>query len=115
MITVYWDLASIGSLHTRTNLHYNSYHPTEHKNSVVKTLLHEAERLCDNDKKRQEKQYIRKVLYNNYYPEQSINIIANKQRNNNVPAVSNDTQQIYIYITLYFFKILLTLSDVFCV
>ena len=83
--------------HTDKYLHYNSYHPTEHKNSVIRTLLHRADILCDNDKKQQEKQHVRTVLHNNHYPVQSINLIENKQRNkDNVPATSNDTQQIYI-------------------
>ena len=54
--------------------------------------MNRAERLCDSEKK----QHIHKVLHNNYYPTQSINI-ENKQRNNNVPATNKDTQQMYIF------------------
>ena len=36
------------NIHTDKYLNSNSYHPIEHKNSVLRSLLHRANTLCDN-------------------------------------------------------------------
>ena len=43
--------------HTDKYLHYDSYHPTEHKNSVIRTLLHRANTLCDDENKPKERDH----------------------------------------------------------
>ena len=68
--------------HTDKYLNFNSYNPVPHKNSVIRTLVHRAETLCDAENKNQEIDHIYKVLRNNEYPQNSIDKIVRKVRNN---------------------------------
>lgn len=90
--------------HTDKYLHYDSYHPIEHKNSVIRTLLHRANTLCDDENKLTEKDHIRKVLKNNSYPKAAIDKIENK-RNNNVNTAQNlNKNSENIYVSLPYIK-----------
>ena len=64
--------------------------------------MNRADTLYEDDKKTQDKQHVHNVLHNVYYPEQAINIIANKQRHSNVLVANNgpESSTHYIYISL---------------
>ena len=64
--------------HTDKYLNFDSYNPIQHKNSVIRTLIHRAEHLCDEENKEQEKNHVVDVLQNNG----SIEKIAKKVRDN---------------------------------
>ena len=64
--------------HTDKYLDFNSDHPLEHKHSVIRTLVHRAENLCDDEFKEQEMKHISKILQINGYPTNEINRISKK-------------------------------------
>ena len=64
--------------HTDKYLDFNSDHPLEHKHSVIRTLVHRAEKLCDDEFKKQEMSHISKILQINGYPMNEINRISKK-------------------------------------
>ena len=75
--------------HTDRYLNYNSSHPLEHKNSVIRSLIHRADKLCDNDTKKDEFKHIKNVLQINQYPLKQINKVSqatlNQRNNSQVP------------------------------
>jgi len=59
--------------HTGRYLKYQSEHPLQHKRSVVNTLLHCADIICNNEKDRQaEIAIVKTSLIENGYPERMI-------------------------------------------
>lgn len=55
--------------HTNVYLRQNSHHPDNIKLGVIKCLYERADKLCDNTKVQQEKQYLNKVFKSNGYSE----------------------------------------------
>ena len=64
--------------HTDKYLDFNSDHPLVHKHSVIRALVHRAEKLCDDEFKKQEMSHISKILQINGYPMNEINRISKK-------------------------------------
>ena len=59
--------------HTDWYLNYRSEHPLQHKRSVVNTLLHRADTICNDEKERQaEIAIVKTSLIENGYPERMI-------------------------------------------
>ena len=55
--------------HTDKYLDYNSHHPSQHKRSVVNTLLHRAQKIpSTNAERSRERTHVSKVLRDNNYP-----------------------------------------------
>ena len=55
--------------HTDKYLDYNSHHPSQHKRSVVNTLLHRAQKIpSTNVERSRERKHVIKVLGDNNYP-----------------------------------------------
>ena len=55
--------------HTDKYLDYNSHHPSQHKRSVVNTLLHRAQKIpSTNAERSRERKHVIKVLRDNNYP-----------------------------------------------
>ena len=55
--------------HTDKYLDYNSHHPSQHKRSVVNTLLHRAQEIpSTNAERSRERKHVIKVLRDNNYP-----------------------------------------------
>ena len=55
--------------HTDKYLDYNSRHPSQHKRSVVNTLLHRAQKISSTKAERsRERKHVIKVLRDNNYP-----------------------------------------------
>ena len=86
--------------HTDKYLNFNSYNPLQHKNSVIRTLLHRAETLCDDSNKQQELNHVRKVLKNNEYPQKSIDKISRKLRQNRGNNSSNTPSTVSSFVSI---------------
>ena len=91
------------STHTDKYLDYNSYHPEEHKNSVIRSLLHRANNLCDRNEKDNEFKHINKVLIDNNYPTSKIKNISRKLRDGN-NSRNNTTNESTEYISAPYIK-----------
>ena len=79
--------------HTEKYLDFESNHPLEHKNSVVRSLLFRAFNLCDIDLRQQEVNHVSEALQNNGYPKSLIRKCEqklNSQFNNNNSQRRND-------------------------
>ena len=73
--------------HTDQYLHYNSYQPIQHKAAVVKTLVHRAKTIPNNENSRQQEiTHIKESLLNNGYPASFIN----KHSQESQPTERND-------------------------
>ena len=85
------------STHTDKYLDYKSYHPNQHKHSVIRSLVHRAVTLCDRNNVQDELNHINNVLQTNGYPKTSIDMITSKIRNqtSNV-IVTNDNNSPFI-------------------
>ena len=79
--------------HTDKYLNFDSYNPIQHKNSVIRTLIHRAENLCDEENKQEEMNHVFEVLQNNGYPQRSIDKISKKIRDNIQNNAGNTPQQ----------------------
>ena len=82
--------------HTDKYLNFHSSHPVEHKNSVIRSLMHRADSLCDEEKKPEEFARIKNVLQTNEYPLDQINKISQKtlnRRNINQSTSSNSNKK----------------------
>ena len=71
--------------HTDKYLNFSSYHPIEHKNSVVRSLLHRANTLCDNEYITNENIHVINALECNGYNKNTIDNISRQinQSSNN--------------------------------
>ena len=73
--------------HTDQYLHYNFYQPIQHKAAVVKTLVHRAKTIPNNENScQQEITHIKESLLNNGYPASFIN----KHSQESQPTERND-------------------------
>ena len=72
--------------HTDKYLHFSSYHPQQHKNSDINSLLTRSYTLCNNKFKNDEKSYISKALQINEYDKKFISKISR-----NLHCKFNDT------------------------
>ena len=83
--------------HTNKYLYFNSYHPIEHKNSVVCSLLHRANTLCNNEHIRNKNIHVSNALECIGY-KNTINNISRKinQSSNNPPKKNLNMFQLYI-------------------
>lgn len=88
------NLAILYDTHTDKYLDFGSNHPLEHKNSVIRTLLHRAEHLCDEEYKTQEIQHVSNVLQTNGYPLSRINKISHKVRNPKMPTQNSSPSDV---------------------
>ena len=84
--------------HTDKYLNFNSYNPTQHKNSVIRTLIHRADTLCDAENKQEEMDHICNVLKNNQYPKKSIDQVIKKVRDDSDTSVSGSLPTSYVSI-----------------
>ena len=66
--------------HTDKYLSYDSSHPLQHKESVVKSLLSRKEQLCDVSTKYQEESHIYEVSKENNYPLSFLDKISKKMK-----------------------------------
>jgi hypothetical protein len=60
------------STHTNPYLHQNSHHHPANKHSVLASLIHRAETLCDQDSLPQELEFLTTVFKDNGYSSQQI-------------------------------------------
>ena len=86
--------------HTEKYLNYNSSHPLEHKNSVIRSLMHRADNLCDEDKKTEEFNHIKQVLQTNQYPMKQINKISQKTLNRRTDRQVTSTNPNLRYVSV---------------
>ena len=71
----------------------------EHKNSVIRTLVHRANTLCDEDAKLAEMNHVKKVLQQNDYPIHQITKIAHRTQQARTNQVTHqDTNLKYVSI-----------------
>ncbi|KAL9983165.1 hypothetical protein ACROYT_G005298 [Oculina patagonica] len=78
--------------HTDKYLDFNSHHPTQHKRSVVNTLLERAKNIPSTSAgKRKEKEHVVKVLLNNNYPMRFIKSCDSHRKANRRVSDSSDT------------------------
>ena len=71
--------------HTDKYLHYDSHHPTQHKLSVLNTLLDRAEKIPSTTKgKRRERKHVFKVLRHNGYPSKFLKSYDNKRKHHHL-------------------------------
>jgi hypothetical protein len=78
--------------HTNKYLNYESCNPRNHKESVVRSLLTRADKICDDEFKMEENKMIEEALQMNNYPRPLINKVKRKlERPNRDPA--NDQEQ----------------------
>ena len=73
--------------HTYTDkyLHYDSHHPTQHKLSVLNTLLDRAKKIPSTTKgKRRERKHVFKVLRDNGYPSKFLKSHGNKRKHHDL-------------------------------
>ncbi|XP_078363508.1 uncharacterized protein LOC144647600 [Oculina patagonica] len=78
--------------HTDKYLDFNSHHPTQHKRSVVNTLLERAKNIPSTSAgKRKEKEHVVKVLMNNNYPLRFIKSCDSHRKANRRVSDSSDT------------------------
>ena len=81
--------------HTDKYLDFNSRHPSQHKRSVVNTLLDRAEQLpSTNAGKRREKRGVIKVLRDNNYPAEFIkSCVSRRKAPRHVPSSDNASSE----------------------
>ena len=75
-------------------LNYNSYHPEQHKNSVISSLIYRSLRICDQEDIKHEEHIIEAALIKNNYPKFKVSResykLKGKLNSNNRNSNNND-------------------------
>ena len=82
--------------HTDKYLNFNSYHPLEHKNSVIRSLINRANVICDPQHVNEELSYVNNILKLNGYNNNIIDKISNQIEH---PPINDNEPNDFKYIS----------------